>query len=323
MLDEIPKLFGRGFIFGYVLPVLIVVIYLAYGAGLDVLDIGPFALVDLEKLGKAVFSTVLIAFLMLILNRPLVRILEGYGRLNPLRLLGGWSRRRYDRLYVPVAIEWDRLEAAWKQNNDAKPDSALAKAGAQAAAAWPARREHVLPTPFGNTYRAFESYPAIVYGMDAVVFWPRLSAILPKGAQELLQDSRARLDFHITLFWGSLIDAAIVAVYAQGWMARLPAIPPLIMTTLLWLTLPNAARAWGTSFTAMFDLYRRPLANSMGFELPPTAQQERQMWYDLSRVLLFRRAYTLDCLNSNRAIRAPEPLQAVTENRSNDGESQE
>ncbi|MFC3310854.1 hypothetical protein [Blastomonas aquatica] len=305
MLDEIPKLFGKGFVIGYLLPVLIVMIYLVQVADFDPLGLGPDVSFDAEKLGKVSLSLILLSFFMLFLNRPIVRFLEGYGRFNPLQILMKRSLARYDKFYTPIAAEWYDLEAKWKQNNDARPSAMLAKRGARVTASWPPKREHVLPTRFGNVYRAFESYPSVMYGIDAVVFWPRLSAILPIDAQDLLQDSRARLDFHVTLLATCLTSAAMVIADngIENWPSHVVVAPLLIGGAVLWLRLPRAAAAWGTRFSAMFDLYRRPLATSMGFDLPRTAQEERQMWYDLSRALLYQRPYTMDCLDPCRTVR--------------------
>lgn len=300
MLDEIPKLFGRGFVIGYVMPTLIFVIFLTYGVKLDFLAIGPLSDLDVEKLGRALLAVLLIAIGMLLLNRPLVRILEGYYRFNPLRLMRGYARKQFQNKILPVLVEWEALEKAWANGQDAAPSSSLNQKAEVTASAFPHSIDLVLPTSFGNTYRAYEVYPSVLYGMDAVILWPRLSSILPKPALDQLSESRARLDFHVSLFWLSALATIIAVIDAPTWWAPLNAITPFLLTLLLWETLPNAARSWGITFASMFDLYRAPLAKSLGFALPTSAKQERQMWYDVGRMMLFRRAFTADALDGYR-----------------------
>lgn len=309
MLDEIPKLFGRGFVVGYLLPSLLFVIYLTYGLGLDLLGIGAFATLDVEKLGRAALAVLLIAFAALLLNRPFVRILEGYYRFNPLRLFAKASRLRFEQRIVPVQAEWKRLEEAWAKGEDAVPAQWLGEKARLAASAYPYKADLVLATRFGNTYRAFENYPLILYGMDAVVLWPRLSSVLPKAAQDQLAESRARLDFHVTLFWLGAGATVIAIAEARPWLGLVQALPPLLVTAALWATLPTVARSWGTCFTSMFDLYRRPLARSLGLDIPATMKAERQMWYDVGRTMLYRRAFMADSLDPYR--QRPETLKSL------------
>jgi hypothetical protein len=300
MLDEIPKLLGRGFVIGYLLPTLIFVIYITYGAHLDFLSIGPFSEIDVEKLGRATAAIVLLAFVMLLLNRPLVRILEGYYRFNPLRLLTPLSEWRFNKRAKPANEEWERLEGAWGRNENAEPADWLEDKGKIAASAYPDTPRLLLGTAFGNAYRAYEIYPMVLYGMDAVVLWPRLSTILPRAAQAQLQDSRARLDFHVTLFWLSAAATITALAATPTWCRSVQAAPPFILALIEWFSLPAMARSWGISFASMFDLYRRPLAASLGFEIPATMGQERQMWYDINRMMLFRRAFIADSLDHYR-----------------------
>jgi hypothetical protein len=302
MFGEIPKLFGRGFVIGYLLPSTIFLAYLAYGLGLDIFAIGSVATFTVEGMGRAGLGLAIIALALLLLNRPFVRILEGYYRFNPLTLLKPLQKHRFKRIAKSVDDQWKALEQAWREDLDPDFPVGFGRRAAFAASSFPHRLDLVLPTRFGNTYRSYETYPTMLYGMDAVVLWPRLVCVLPRAAREQLQESRAKLDFHVNMFWLSLL-AGIIAMLPLSHWHPWRVVPPLISVILLWPLLATSARAWGITFTSMFDLYRAPLAEALGLELPPTLESERTMWREVSRFILYRRAYTGDFLDSYRSAK--------------------
>jgi len=138
--------------------------------------------------------------------------------------------------------------------------------------------------------------------VDAGSLWPRLMHVVSDATREQLQESRAKLDFHVNLFWLSLFAIALSPQSSRNWVV-LGAVPPLTLAMVLWLLLPAAARAWGNSFASVFDLYRAPLAGHFGLELPPTLEDERAMWTEVSRAILFRRPFTADYLDRFRTTR--------------------
>jgi hypothetical protein len=303
VLGEIPKLFGRGFVVGFLFPAAIFLANLTYAWGFDVLGIGPFTKITVEGVGRATLAIVLAGLVLLLVNRPFVRVLEGYYRYNPLAVFGFVTKRRFRNHIKPVHEEWKRLEQAWIDNNNARPPEGFADKATEAASNFPHREDLILPTSFGNSYRAYETYPAVIYGMDAVLMWPRLLCIIPACARDQLQENRAKLDFHVNLFWLSVISIigwlALVHDPAQTWRA----VPPAIVAVVMWLVLPSVARSWGSSFSTIFDLYRAPLATSFGLTLPGTLAEERTMWTEIARSIRYRRAFTADYLDRYRATR--------------------
>lgn len=299
MLGEIPKIFGRGFVIGYLLPAAIFLAYMTYGLGFDLFAAGPLSQLTVETVGRAGLGVILIALALLLLNRPFVRILEGYYRFNPLRLLQPLSTKRFNRIVVPVNEKWSELEKAWSDNIDARPPAGFGPKAALAASSFPYRSDLILATRFGNTYRAYETFPAVLYGMDAVVLWPRLICVIPRTAQDQLQESRAKLDFQVNMLWISLL-ATMIAIATTGGWDLWRATAPAASVLLLWFLLPAAAQAWGISFTSMFDLYRAPLATSLGLALPKTLAEERTMWTEVARSILYRRPFSADYLDRYR-----------------------
>jgi hypothetical protein len=300
MLGEIPKLFGRGFVIGYLLPATIFLAYLTYGIALDVFGVGAVSAFTVAATARASVGLIIMALALLLLNRPFVRILEGYYRFNPLRQLESRERERFGRIAEPVDKEWRALEQAWSKDLDISVPAGLGRRAALAARSFPHRIELVLGTRFGNSYRAYETNPNVLYGMDAVVLWPRLVCLLPAAAQDQLQESRAKLDFHVNMLWLSFLATLIALGAWNAWSFPWCAIPPALSTMLLWYLLPASARSWGITFSSMFDLYRARLAKSLGLELPATLKEERTMWQAVGQAILYRHAYTADFLDAYR-----------------------
>src|SRR5712692_4078105 len=70
---------------------------------------------------------------------------------------------------------------------------------------FPPEEDQLLPTAFGNTIKAFETYPDVMYGFDAIEGWTRLLAVIPKDYRELIETTKAETDFWVNLWFISLL----------------------------------------------------------------------------------------------------------------------
>ena len=120
MFGELSKLFDRNFVIGYFLPVAlfaIVTLALLAGFGLwlsgsDVLSLFSAPNTEASAPENTAISTLaplvnttivvlvlwLFAVFLLAFNRTVYRLMEGYGPVNPARLLAWRERRRYRKL---------------------------------------------------------------------------------------------------------------------------------------------------------------------------------------------------------------------------------
>src|SRR5262245_50592324 len=101
MFGELPKLFDRNFVIGFFLPVAILItvslfIVNPYPFGTQVVDfLTKDLLVGTTTLGLLSWVG---GIVLLALNRDLYRIMEGYRKYNPLKLLGWLEKRRYQTM---------------------------------------------------------------------------------------------------------------------------------------------------------------------------------------------------------------------------------
>ncbi|GAB3893517.1 hypothetical protein GCM10029964_070420 [Kibdelosporangium lantanae] len=147
------------------------------------------------------------------------------------------------------------------------------------------RTDEVMPTRLGNLFKSAELYPATRYGMDGVLFWPRLYSVLPDSVQAGLSDARSTLERLLVL---SFLSAAF-AVGTSGYLLVVAAPWPLYVCCLVggWLVACLCYRAavgsadgYTEQVRAAFDVYRRDLAAKLAGE---TAVFDRSEWMDMGR----------------------------------------
>lgn len=329
MFTDLPKLLGKAFAVGFYLPATVLL------SGL-LLVLRAFKLVDTDLafiptdfLGVAVsiFAAWLVAILMMALNRPIVRTLEGYGTGNPLKLMQPAVNRHFDKNVEPLfskAREIKKARAEKRPEPKTAPD--FSKKLRLAVEGYPTQKEWLLPTKFGNRMRAFEIYSYEVYGLDAIPAWPRLIMILPESARNQLQEARSLLDFSV-----SLVASALIILVTYGCLAlhsnSTPAFWIPIAAVALWWTgqilILRAADQWGEQVKSAIDLYRRDLSKQLDLQHPEKATEERRMWSLTNRMMIYRNSDAWDMLDefrikekqSEEAERAadpqPDPVEAA------------
>jgi len=301
MFGQLPELFGRNFLMGYFLPACITV---AAVAGL--LDarhctaiypaIWAYVASGNEKIpfGAVVYFLGIAwacAVILLGVNYPLTRALEGYGRFNPARLWRHYSLFVFRRL---------RSQLGAKEKTS---DTAFAVATQRLAAEFPEHEDLVLATRFGNIMRAAERYPQVLYMIDAIQMWPRLESVMPESQRDAVAAARAALDFWINLWLGAILvgaTEAILALCAGEWRAPI-VLAALIFAIAVAKLAQAAASEFGLLVRASFDLYRGELSRQLGLKLPLDPRQEREMWKLLSQAMLFREPRALDESGTFRA----------------------
>lgn len=293
MFSEMPKLFDREFALGYFLPLatfltasyLLVSAYGLYRAPPTVpsdLLVGTTLIGLLSWLGGV---------LLLVANWSIVRWLEGYGKLNPLRLLICIQRWRYDRLHRKISLLEDEIRTCPSREIPVKLRNIRRELMLEAANRFPDRRDLVLPTSFGNIVRSFEVYPRVMYGLDAIEGWDRLLCLIPKDYRVLVDTAKAKLDFWINLGFLSMImvaEHACVSLYAgRIEIAYLP-IAFLGVSVICSIRAKDTALEWGTTVKAAFDLFLPELLTKLQFNPPASMEEEREMWKKFSQAILYR-----------------------------------
>jgi LysM domain len=303
VLGELPNLFDRNFAIGFFLPVvLFAAISYALMEAFHLSSLVSFLRTEnpLASTAISLVLTWLIAALLLAMNRSLYMLLEGYGRFNPARLLAGREKRRYRKLLD----EKSRLEQAYRResNNPAKQEEILSRLGdinLTLAEQFPDNEDFLLPTRFGNTLRAFEVYPRVLYGLEAIQGWNRVLAVIPQEYRDVVNVAKAQTDFWLNLWALSLL--AIVE-YVGFTMAKGPTLYWFPVAALLialfaawWARI--AAIEWGDGVKASFDVFLLELGKHLGFPPNATREEQKRLWSLFSNVIIRRSERALDLLN--------------------------
>lgn len=302
MFGELPKLLDRDFVVGFFLPVALFLalslgLMEAFGVPIDLKLLGEQPLIRTTLLGAV---TWLLGVVLLILNRLVYRLLEGYGSLNPAQLFSRVERARYERLMAEIASDDDSYRL-YQQQGEQIPDDLRTRRNQRKLLEpeqFPEEAALLLPTAFGNTLRAFERYPRVMYGFNAIEGWVRLLAVLPKEFRAMVDTAKAQTDFWVNLWF---LSCVAIAEYA-GWVgfavlhdyvhpAKVLWFPFLALLSALgasWVA-RIAALEWGAMVKAAFDVFLPDLYQKMKFPQTATLEEEEAIWINFSKAILFRR----------------------------------
>lgn len=297
MFSELPKLFDRNFAIAYFLPVGLFMV----ASALLLSSVGYWASIATIFTGNTLFDATLAVFiawivgiLLLVLNREIFRLLEGYGDYNPLRMFQDRAKHGFrKRVERKDWLDENFLSLTFDQR---KERTKLMK---ELVESYPDQEGLVLPTSFGNALRAFEVYPRVMYGFEGIDGWPRILAVLPKEYRELIDDAKAQVDWWVNLgvmsflflieFWYVVFSkwglSPVWYITVLNILAPL-AIYALFNLVLLWRA-TSAAIGWGDYVKSAFDIYRFTLLESLGIDVPKTRKAERELWTRFSQAILF------------------------------------
>lgn len=297
MIGEIAKLFDRNFAVAFFLPAAGFITATHY-IGTRLGTIKPLFILRKESLFENValflIATGLVAVILSVLNRGVVRLFEGYWPFR--RYLNFVARWRYDRLLRRETSIEQEIEQYSDQEVPTKVNLKRAEILRRKAARFPEQSQHILPTAFGNTFRAFEVYSSVIYGLDAIPGWFRLLGVVPPDYRALMDASRARVDLWINSSFLAILAIveytgfsiyteykAIVPRQALWWF-------PILMfafACLAYRFATSAAVEWGNWVKAAFDLYLPDLRKKLEFPDAAAAKQ-RDMWIGFSQVAVYR-----------------------------------
>jgi len=164
------------FIFGWAFVVLDMPIYMAFE-------------------GRRFWPATLWAFGLRRERGRLARLHRGMRRYDTSRLIGRPERRERenaDRLYLEAAVMLSGFPLD-------RPTSAP---------------KVMWPTRLGNLIAAYEQYPRLKYGLDAVFFWPRLWVSIDKDLRDEIDNQQAQADGLVYLVMALALACVILFAYA-------------------------------------------------------------------------------------------------------------
>jgi hypothetical protein len=302
MFGELPKLFGRDFVIAYFVPS--AAFFAATYVILTCFQIPtrPFMsdgrwIQDITAFGSATFVW---AVTLLVLNGRLVRLVEGYWPFGLQQSLSFFEKKRYQKL---CQHEREADKKAEECTAGALPQplvDELTNIKGTKAQRFPDDESLILPTSFGNIVRAFEVYPRLVYGIDAIPGWYRLLAVVPQDYQNVMDSAKARVDLWLNILCLAafvVIEFSGVAIWSRSitnlWPRKLCWLFPLLALVLAYIAYRfaiSAAIEWGHWVKSAFDLFLPDLRRKLEFRTPRTNEQAKDMWTRFTLVTLYRDA---------------------------------
>lgn len=297
MFGELPKLFDRNFAVGFFLPVSIFitltgVILGQYGFAPNIISyLAADLLVGTTILGLLSWVG---GILLLAINRDLYRIMEGYGKYNPVRLFVWFEKRRFQK----VISELEKLDDEYRKCYAAKkefPAKSRIRRNEimrQLAEEFPDKEEFLLPTPFGNVLRSFEIYPRVMYGLEAIDGWGRLLAVVPKDYTELIDSAKSQVDFWVNMGVVFILlqveYVSLVYIFNQGNLNWWIVLLLIIVGTIPPLRATSAAREWGDLIKSAFDMFIPKMREALGMAEPKNRDEEKLQWTHFSQAIIYR-----------------------------------
>lgn len=213
---------------------------------------------------------VVLAYLLQAVTTSVMQVWEG-------RYLPEWLARRWRAAQKRIAL---RLAAEMQDSGRRAPHP-------KRYFGFPHDPGRLRPTRLGNALAAAEEYPSATYGLDGVLWWPRLLAVLPETLLDQLDDANAPLVGLINL-------ATVLVVVSFGssallWIAPIPWplvwLPPVIGLPLAWVCYRGAvghAVNLGTLIRVAFDLHRLDILRGMSIRVPEDYEVEHALWKQLN-----------------------------------------
>ena len=292
-MKDIPGDFGKSFLAAGFIPGLIFI-------ALNDLFVRPLyfsrRLVDIKLLGIEgvgyILGAIILGMLLLAFDGSIVRLYE-YG-LVPW-LSKAWYRRKHKKLYTALgkrrSVYLELRQGG--QGDEAQIEKTITELEAiyykieeqQGTQQLPFDIKNVMPTALGNAFAAFEEYPYRRYGMDAMIYWQRLAAFIPKEYEQKISDQKTTMDFLLnvsllTMLLG--IEALVVGGINMAPLTVWAGVVALIVAFFPYRGAVKSAFAMGEFVKSCFDLFRADLLDKYGVAMPVTREKEREVWLRLA-----------------------------------------
>jgi hypothetical protein len=271
---------------------------------------------DLEGLGGTAktlvlaFASLALGLLLSATSTALYRVLEGY-LLMPAPVRTWKTRRQLDhkQALLRQLDEIDKQREAAKAgdgasgssttaNDQPAPDVVHENRLREQLHRFPADDSQVAPTRLANSIRAFETYAYNRFQFDSQVLWAELMAVVPKSLKDEYEQSRAPVNFFVSLLYLSAILGVLSLLTAwrvPEQRSRLVIVGLIcLLLTIAWYWFAvTSTRYWHSTVQALVNIGRRDVAAKFGLRVPLKLEQEREMWQQVNWFVYedFNRAY--------------------------------
>jgi hypothetical protein len=296
---DLGGVFSRYFVVGFFVPAFLALAAVMLTASSDLLP------KQLEKPTGGAFAAVGVAAVALGLvltglNYPLQRLLEGYGFKLP------YPGRGF-RFLCWIGAQMTKLEKRrYRRLRNLLAGQTRPAAARLFERQFPHKESDVLPTRLGNALRAFERHGQGRWGLDAIVVWPHVEALMTEAEVQAHENDQGTFAFFLN---GSLCSfAAGVVIVADAiayrdpplWTAALLAVP-FAVSYLLYRGAVVAAQQWGSRVRASLDLHRLDLYRKLGLRLPRSRREEIDLGKAVTSALRWGKTQHLDWFRDPKA----------------------
>lgn len=154
----------------------------------------------------------------------------------------------------------------------------------------PRRAERIKPTALGNVFASMEEYPYERYGMDGVLYWPRLRPLLEEDYSNLLVNTKMILDLFLNLSLLAFVFGAESAYMLltggkAGWGLLWIGLGALCAGYVFYRGAVQTARSLGATVALCFDYFRVRILDKFGLARPDDLETEQTVWLQLGQFL--------------------------------------
>ncbi len=247
----------------------------------------------------------LLGILLMALNTVIIRLYEGAFGWQRRFLLWPWQQRNVrqaEALYgnlvkLKEAYTHTLAEGANREQLEQKRASlalgiqqAHEEIGSQSPRQrLPRRPEMVRPTALGNGFAVTEEYSYERYGMDAMLFWPRLRQVVDEEYATALVNSKMTLDLLLNLSLLAAIfgvEALVIGVLGTvDWGLVGAGIGAVALAWVCYQSAVSTVYSLGDTIALCFDFFRGRLLEKYGLAQPDNLEAEQTMWLRLGQFL--------------------------------------
>lgn len=304
MFSTLPELLGRKFAVGFFLPTILFLIVgfsilKEFGYFTNILTINASSQLDI-LIGSTVLGLIswFGGITLLSLNRDILRLYEGYGRFNPVRIFSPIEKKRYSKSRNLIE-DLDAQYISCIQNEIEFPPDLKIKRNKfmqDFVEDFPDNVHWLMPTSFGNKIRAFEIYPRKMYGIDSIPGWDRLCTIIPEEYSVLIDDAKAHVDFWINvsfLFSMLILGYISLTIYTRQILILWVLIPLFLTTIIAYSRAQSSAIEWGSLIKSSFDVFLPELGEKLGYTKKDAGVRNREIWEKFSQSIIYANPETL------------------------------
>lgn len=201
-----------------------------------------------------------LSYLLMSFHRFLILLYEGY-----------WPER--------PGINWLKKKLSSRQDRQAHSQRGFLSC--------PLDKNRIKPTRLGNILAAAEEYPLELYGMNALLWWPRLVTLLPVTITTAMSEAEGSMISLLNMSTIFLLFIPIEFGFAltfggNWWITLLLIIGSGILSRMCYHAAVSQAENYGAMIRTAFDLYRHSILKHMRIPLPGNLVDEQVLWKALN-----------------------------------------